>query len=242
MTTYKNELKKIEAQEKQLNAQKKQLAKKKRQLKAQLAEEQAENEAKTAESTKQWFIDYCLKFNIECTFDERNRYDVYVTVTGKNGVKVTEGMYLEQHFTANNRSELESIVDEFYNITNAIDALSSVLNLSEEDENGALRLTMYTTNRGYHARFDTIYSDISALIKYNNGTVSVTIIYDEGDIRDTIIKLADGVELVMDGMGYDAVYMEIQKTVKVKTNKLDTLIDEVKKIVNQIKKISVEDI
>ena len=101
---------------------------------------------------------------------------------------------------------------------------------------------MYTTNRGYHARFDTIYSDISALIKYNNGTVSVTIIYDEGDIRDTIIKLADGVELVMDGMGYDAVYMEIQKTVKVKTNKLDTLIDEVKKIVNQIKKISVEDI
>lgn len=167
---------------------------------------------------------------------------MYVTVTGKNGVKVTEGMYLEQHFTANNRSELESIVDEFYNITNAIDALSSVLNLSEEDENGALRLTMYTTNRGYHARFDTIYSDISALIKYNNGTVSVTIIYDEGDIRDTIIKLADGVELVMDGMGYDAVYMEIQKTVKVKTNKLDTLIDEVKKIVNQIKKISVEDI
>lgn len=46
----------------------------------------------------------------------------------------------------------------------------------------------------------------------------------------------------MDGMGYDSVYMEIQKTVKVKTNKLDTLIDEVKKIVNQIKKISVEDI
>lgn len=242
MTTYKDELEKIEAQEKQLNAQKNQLAQQKRNLKKKLAEQKAENEAKTAELTKQWFTDYCSKFNIECTFDERNRYDVYVTVTGKNGVKVTEGMYLEQHFTANNRSELESIVDEFYNITNAIDALSSVLNLSEEDENGALRLTMYTTNRGYHARFDTIYSDISALIKYNNGTVSVTIIYDEGDIRDTIIKLADGVELVMDGMGYDSVYMEIQKTVKVKTNKLDTLIDEVKKIVNQIKKISVEDI
>lgn len=241
MATYKDELEKIEAQEKQLNAQKNQLAQQKRNLKKKLAEQKAENEAKTVESTKQWFTDYCSKFNIECTFDERNRYDVYVTVTGKNGVKVTEGMYLEQHFTANNRSELESIVDEFYNITNAIDALSSVLNLSEEDENGALRLTMYTTNRGYHARFDTIYSDISVLIKYNNGTVSVTIIYDEGDIRDTIIKLADGVELVMDGMGYDAVYMEIQKTVKVKTNKLDTLIDEVKKIVNQIKKISVED-
>lgn len=243
MATYKNELEKIEAQEKQLNAQKKQLAQQKRNLKKKLAEQKAENEAKTAESTKQWFIDYCSKFNIECTFDEGNRYDVYITVTGKNGLKVTEGMYLEQHFTANHRSELESIVDEFYNIATAIDALSNVLDLSEEeeDENDAVRLTMYTTNRGYHAQFDTIYSDISALIKYNNGTVLVTVIYDEGDIRDTIIKLADGVELVMDGMGYDAVYMEIQKTVKVKTNKLDTLVDEVKKVVNQIKKITVED-
>lgn len=241
MATYKDELEKIEAQEKQLNAQKNQLAQQKRNLKKKLAEQEAENEAKTAKSTKQWFIDYCSKFNIECTFDEQNRYDVYITVTGKNGVKVTEGMYLEQHFTANNRTELESIVDEFYNIASTIDALSSVLNLSEEDENGAVRLIMYTTNRGYHAQFDTIYSDISALIKYNNDTVSVTVIYDEGDIRDTIIKLADGVELVMDGMGYDAVYMEIQKTIKVKTDKLDTLVDEVKKVVKQIKKITIED-
>ena len=241
MATYKDELEKIEAQERKLNAQKNQLAQQKRNLKKKLAEQKAENKAKAAESTKQWFIDYCSKFNIECTFDKRNRYDVYITVTGKNGSKVTEGMYLEQHFTANNRSELESIVDEFYNIANAIDELSSVLDLSEKDESGAVRLTMYTTNRGYHAQFDTIYSDIGALIKYNNGTVSVTVVYDEGDIRDTIIKLANGVELVMEAEGYDAVYMEIQKTVKVKTNKLDTLVDEVKKVVKQIKKITIED-
>lgn len=241
MATYKDELEKIEAQEKQLNAQKKQLAKQKRNLKKKLTEQKAENEAKTAELTKQWFVDYCSKFNIECTFDERNRYDVYITVTGKNGLKVTEGMYLEQHFTANHRTELESIVDEFHNIAGAINVLNSILDLSEKDENDAVQLTMYTTNRGYHAQFDTIYSDISALIKYNNDTVSVTVIYDEGDIRDTIIKLADGVELVMDGMGYDAVYMEIQKTIKVKTDKLDTLVDEVKKVVKQIKKITIED-
>lgn len=241
MATYKNELKKIEAQEKQLNAQKQRLAQQKRNLKKKLAEQEAENEAKTVESTKQWFVDYCSKFNIECTFDEQNRYDVYITVTGKNGVKVTEGMYLEQHFTANRRSELESIVDEFYNIATAIDTLSSVLDLSDTDENSAVQLTMYTTNRGYHARFDTIYSDISALISYYKGTVSVTVVYDEGDIRDTIIKLADGVELVMDGMGYDAVYMEIQKTIKVKTDKLDTLVDEVKKVVKQVQEITVED-
>lgn len=242
MATYKNELEKIEAQEKQLNAQKQRLAQQKRNLKKKLAEQEAENEAKTVESTKQWFIDYCSKFNIECTFDEQNRYDVYITVTGKNGLKVTEGMYLEQHFTANSRSKLESIVDEFYNIATAIDTLSTILDFSETDENGAVQITMYTTNRGYHAQFDTIYSDISALIWYNKGTVSITIVYDEGDIRDTVIKLADGVELVMEGTGYDAVYMEIQKTVKVKTDKLDTLVDEVKKVVNQIKKISVEDI
>lgn len=141
----------------------------------------------------------------------------------------------------NRRSELESSVDEFYNIASAINALSTVLDLSEKDENDAVRLTMYTTNRGYHAQFDTIYSDISALIKYNNGTVSVTVVYDEGDIRDTIIKLANGVELVMEGSGYDAVYMEIQKTVKIKTNKLDTLVDEVKKAVKQVQEITVED-
>lgn len=241
MATYKDELEKIEAQEKQLNAQKNQLAQQKRNLKKKLAEQEAENEAKTAESTKQWFIDYCSKFNIECTFDERNRFDVYITVTGKNGLKVTEGMYLEQHFTANRRSELESSVDEFYNIANAIDVLSSVLDLSEKDENDAVRLTMYTTNRGYHAQFDTIYSDISALIKYNNGTVSVTVIYDEGDIRDTIIKLADGVELVTEGTGYDSVYMEIQKTVEVKTDQLDTLAKKVEKAVKQVQEITVED-
>lgn len=119
--------------------------------------------------------------------------------------------------------------------------LSSVLDLSEKDENDAVRLTMYTTNRGYHAQFDTIYSDISALIKYNNGTVSVTVIYDEGDIRDTIIKLADGVELVTEGTGYDSVYMEIQKTVEVKTDQLDTLAKKVEKAVKQVQEITVED-
>ena len=241
MTTYKDELEKIEAQEKEFNAQKNQLAQQKRNLKKKLAEQEAENEANRAESTKQWFIDYCSKFNIECTFDEQNRYDVYITVTGKNGLKVTKGMYLAQHFTANQRTELESIVDEFHNIAGAIDVLNSILDLSEKDENDAVQLTMYTTNRGYHARFDTIYSDISALIKYNNGTVSVTIIYDEGDIRDTIIKLANGVELVMEAEGYDAVYMEIQKTVKVKTDQLDTLLKKVEKAVKQVQEITVED-
>lgn len=242
MTTYKDELEKIEAQEKELNAQKNQLAQQKRNLKKKLAEQEAENEANRAESTKQWFIDYCSKFNIECTFDEQNRYDVYITVTGKNGLKVTEGMYLEQHFTANHRSELESIVDEFYNIATAIDALGTVLDFSEEDENGAVRLTMYTTNRGYHARFNTIYSDISALIRYNKGTVSITIVYDgSDDIRDCIITLVNGVELVTEGTGWDSVYMEIQKTVKVKTDQLDTLLKKVEKAVKQVQEITVED-
>lgn len=53
MATYKNELEKIEAQEKQLNAQKQRLAQQKRNLKKKLAEQEAENEAKTVESTKQ---------------------------------------------------------------------------------------------------------------------------------------------------------------------------------------------
>lgn len=241
MVTYKNELEAIEAQEKQLNAQKKQLAKQKRQLKAQLVEEQKRQEKKTAESTKQWFIDYCSKFNIECNFDKQNRYDVYITMTGKNGLKVTKGMYLEQHFASNYQTELKSTVYEFYNMANAIDAVSSVLDFSEKDENDAVRLTMYTTNHGYHAQFATIYDDINALIWYNNDTVSVTVVYGYGGIAGTTITLANGVELIMEAQGYDDVDMDIQKTVKVKTDKLDTLVDEVKKAVNQIKKIVVKD-
>ena len=76
MTTYKNELKKIEAQEKQLNAQK-------RQLKAQLAKEQERKEKETAESTKQWFIDYCSKFNIDYEIDTDYSCGSFLTLSGK---------------------------------------------------------------------------------------------------------------------------------------------------------------
>ena len=242
MTTYKNELEKIETQEKQLNAQKKQLAKKKRQLKAQLAEEQERKEKETAKSTKQWFADYCSKFNIECRFDEQDDDDVYITVTGKSGKKFVKAMYLAQKFTAGNQTDLKRTVDEFYNMTNAIDALSSILAFSEVDEAGAVRFTMYENSRyGSYTWFDTIYSNIRVCISYYKDLISVKAVYDEGGIADTTITLANGVDLVMEGEGYDNVYMEIQKTVKVKTDKLDTLIDEVKKAVNQIQKIKVKE-
>lgn len=100
---------------------------------------------------------------------------------------------------------------------------------------------MYTTNRGYHARFNTIYSDIVVYISYYKDLISVRVVYEEGDIRDTTITLANGVELVMEGTGYDAVYMEIQKTVKVKTDQLDTLLKKVEKAVKQVQEITVED-
>ena len=242
MTTYKNELKKIEAQEKQLNAQKKQLAKQKRQLKAQLAEEQERKEKETAKSTKQWFADYCLKFNIECKFDDRDDDDVYIVITGKNGQKFAKAMYLEQKFTAGNQTELKNIVNEFYNIANVIDTLSSILAFSEVDEAGAVRFTTFENSRyGYHTWFDTIYLDIRVCISYYKDLISVRVVYEEGDIRDTTITLANGVELVTESTGYDRVYMEIQKTVKVKTDQLDTLLKKVEKAVKQVQEITVED-
>lgn len=243
MTTYKNELKKIEAQEKQLNAQKKQLAKKKRQLKAQLAEEQAENEAKTAESTKQWFIDYCLKLNIDYELDTNYSCGSFLTLAGKSGQKFTEGMDLYGHFESGNEKALKKLVDEFYNQVQAIDALSSILKLSNKYGTDSLEFYTYEISRhGYCAWFNTIYSDIVVYISYVNGTISVNVVYDgSGDIRDTTITLVNGVELVTEGTGYDSVYMEIQKTVKVKTDQLDTLLKKVEKAVKQVQEITVED-
>lgn len=243
MVTYKNELEAIEAQEKQLNAQKKQLAKQKRQLKAQLVEEQKRQEKKTAESTKQWFADYCLKFNIECKFDDRDDDDVYIVITGKNGQKFAKAMYLEQKFTAGNQTELKNIVNEFYNMANVIDTLSSILAFSEVDEAGAVRFTMYENSRyGYYTWFDTIYSDIRVCISYYKDLISVNVVYDGGDdIRDCIITLANGVELVTEGTGYDSVYMEIRKTVEVKADQLDILLKKVEKAVKQVQEITVEE-
>lgn len=242
MTTYKNELKKIEAQEKQLNAQKKELAKQKRQLKTQLAKEQKRQEKETAKSTKQWFADYCLKFNIECKFDSRDDNDVYITVTGKNGQKFAKAMYLEQKFTAGTQTELKSIVDEFYKMSNIIDALSSILDLSKRDETGAVRFTTFENScYGSYAWFDTVYSSVRACISYYKDLVSVKAVYYEGGIAGTTIKLADGVELVMEAQGYDDVEMEIQKTVEVKVNQLDTLLKKVEKTVKQVQEITVEE-
>lgn len=243
MATYKNEFEKIEAQEKQLNAQKKQLAKKKRQLKAQLAEEQAENEAKTAESTKQWFIDYCSKFNIDYEIDTDYSCGSFLTLSGKSGQKFTEGMDLYGHFESGNEKALKKLVDEFYNQVQAIDALSSILKLSNKYGTDSLEFYTYEISRhGYCAWFNTIYSDIVVYISYVNGTISVNVVYDgSDDIRDCIITLANGVELVTEGTGYDSVYMEIQKTVKVKTDQLDTLLKKVEKAVKQVQEITVED-
>lgn len=243
MTTYKNELKKIKAQEKQLNAQKKQLAKKKRQLNAQLAKEQAENEAKTAESTKQWFIDYCLKFNIDYELDTNYSCGSFLTLAGKSGQKFTEGMDLYGHFESGNEKALKKLVDEFYNQVQAIDALSSILKLSNKYGTDSLEFYTYEISRhGYCAWFNTIYSNIVVYISYVNGTISVNVVYDgSGDIRDCIITLVNGVELVTEGTGYDSVYMEIQKTVKVKTDQLDTLLKKVEKAVKQVQEITVEE-
>lgn len=242
MTTYKNELEAIEAQEKQLKAQKKQLAKQKRQLKAQLAKEQERKEKETAKSTKQWFIDYCSKFNIECKFDDKDGDDVYITVTGKNGQKFAKAMYLAQKFTAGNQTELKNIVDEFYNMSNIIDALSSILDFLKVDETGAVRFTMYENSRyGSHTWFDTIYSDIRACISYYKDLVSVKAVYYEGGIAGTTIKLANGVELVMEAQGYDDVEMEIQKTVEVKFSQLDTLAKKVEKAIKQVTEVDVEE-
>lgn len=242
MATYKNEFEKIEAQEKQLNAQKKQLAKKKRQLKVQLAEEQAENEAKTAESTKQWFIDYCSKFNIDYELDTNYSCGSFLTLAGKSGQKFTEGMDLYGHFESGNEKALKKLVDEFYNQVQAIDALSSILKLSNKYGTDSLEFYTYEISRhGYCAWFNTIYSDIVVYISYYKDLISVRVVYEEGDIRDTTITLANGVELVTEGTGYDSVYMEIQKTVEVKTDQLDTLAKKVEKAVKQVQEITVED-
>lgn len=242
MATYKNELEKIEAQEKQLNAQKKQLTKQKRNLKKKLAEQKAENEAKTAESTKQWFVDYCSKFNIECTFDDRDDDDVYITVTGKNGQKFAKAMYLAQKFTAGNQTELKNIVDEFYNMSNIIDALSSILDFSKVDETGAVRFTTFeNSSYGYYAWFDTAKSSVRLCISYYKDLVSVKAVYYEGGIAGTTIKLANGVELVMEAEGYDDVEMEIQKTVEVKVSQLDTLAKKVEKAIKQVTEVDVEE-
>lgn len=242
MATYKNEFEKIEAQEKQLNAQKKQLAKKKRQLKAQLAEEQAENEAKTAESTKQWFIDYCSKFNIDYELDTNYSCGSFLTLAGKSGQKFTEGMDLYSHFESGDEKALKKFVDEFYNQVQAIDTLSSILKLSNKYGTDSLEFYTYEISRhGYCARFNTIYSDIVVYISYYKDLISVRVVYEEGDIRDTTITLANGVELVTEGTGYDSVYMEIQKTVEVKTDQLDTLAKKVEKAVKQVQEITVED-
>lgn len=242
MATYKNEFEKIEAQEKQLNAQKKQLAKKKRQLKAQLAEEQAENEAKTAESTKQWFIDYCSKFNIDYELDTNYSCGSFLTLAGKSGQKFTEGMDLYSHFESGDEKALKKFVDEFYNQVQAIDALSSILKLSNKYGTDSLEFYTYEISRhGYCAWFNTIYSDIVVYISYYKDLISVRVVYEEGDIRDTTITLANGVELVTEGTGYDSVYMEIQKTVEVKIDQLDTLAKKVEKAVKQVQEITVED-
>ena len=242
MATYKNEFEKIEAQEKQLNAQKKQLAKKKRQLKAQLAEEQAENEAKTAESTKQWFIDYCSKFNIDYELDTNYSCGSFLTLAGKSGQKFTEGMDLYSHFESGDEKALKKFVDEFYNQVQAIDALSSILKLSNKYGTDSLEFYTYEISRhGYCAWFNTIYSDIVVYISYYKDLISVRVVYEEGDIRDTTITLANGVELVTEGTGYDSVYMEIQKTVEVKTVQLDTLAKKVEKTIKQVQEITVED-
>lgn len=242
MTTYKNELKEIEAQEKQLNVQKKQLAKQKRQLKAQLAKKQELKEKETAESTKQWFIDYCSKFNIDYELDTNYSCGSFLTLAGKSGQKFTEGMDLYCHFESGNEKALKKFVDEFYNQVQAIDALSSILKLSNKYGTDSLEFYTYEISRhGYCAWFNTIYSDIVVYISYYKDLISVRVVYEEGDIRDTTITLANGVELVTEGTGYDSVYMEIQKTVEVKTDQLDTLAKKVEKAVKQVQEITVED-
>lgn len=236
MTTYKNELRKIEAQEKQL-------AKQKRQLKAELAEKQELKEKETAESTKQWFIDYCSKFNIEYELDTNYSCGSFLTLAGKSGQKFTEGMDLYGHFESGNEKALKKLVDEFYNHVQAIDALSSILKLSNKYGTDSLEFYTYEIGRhGYCAWFNTIYSDIVVYISYVNGTISVNVVYDgSDDIRDCIITLSNGVQLVTEGTGYDSVYMEIQKTVKVKTDQLDTLLKKVENAVKQVQEITVED-
>lgn len=250
MATYKDELEKIEAQEKKFNAQKeqlaqqrRQLAQQKRQLKAQLAKEQERKEEEMAESTKQWFIDYCSKFNIEYELDTNYNCGSFLTLAGKSGQKFTEGMDLYGHFELGNEKALKKLIDEFYNRVQAIDALSSILKLSNKYGTDSLEFYTYEISRhGYCAWFNTIYPYIVVYISYINGTISVKVVYEGGDdIRDCIITLVNGVELVTEGTGYDSVYMEIQKTVKVKTDQLDTLLKKVEKAVKQVQEITVED-
>lgn len=243
MATYKDEPKKIEVKEKQLNAQKNQLAQQKRNLKKKLAEQEAENEVKTAESTKQWFIDYCSKFNIEYEIDTDYSCGAFLTLAGKSGQKFTEGIYLDGYFESGDKNALEKLVDEFYNQVQAIDVLSSILKLSNKYGTDALEFYTYEIGRyGYCAWFNTIYPDILVYISYVNGTVSVNVVYNgSDDIRDCTIALANGVELVTEGTGYDSVYMEIQKTVKVKANQLDNLIKQVEKAITQVQEITVKE-
>lgn len=242
MATYKNEFEAIEAQEKQLNAQKKQLAKQKRQLKAQLAEEQKRQEKETAKSTKQWFIEYCSKFNVEYTFDDAYSCGSFLTLAGKSGQKFTEGMDLDGYFESGNKKALEKLVDEFYNQVQAIAALSSILKLSNKCGTSALEFYTYEISRhGYCAWFNTIYPDIVVYISYVNGTISVKVVREEGRISYSTITLTNGIELVTAPSDYDGVLLDIQKTIEVKTDQLDTLLKKVEKAVKQVQEITVED-
>lgn len=163
-------------------------------------------------------------------------------MAGKSGQKFTEGMDLYSHFESGDEKALKKFVDEFYNQVQAIDALSSILKLSNKYGTDSLEFYTYEISRhGYCAWFNTIYSDIVVYISYYKDLISVRVVYEEGDIRDTTITLANGVELVTEGTGYDSVYMEIQKTVEVKTDQLDTLAKKVEKAVKQVQEITVED-
>lgn len=203
------------------------------------------NESEAIETNKNWFIDYCSKYNIECTFNEQNPHDVYLTATGKSGQKFTKGIYLD--FKTNTRKELKRIANKLYNMANVIGTLESVLKMQSDDETNNVMLDAYTNKNGYGLLFRTIYPYIRVIISYREDTVLVDVIYNYGSIADTVITLANGLELVMESGGYDDngdwydVDMKVRKTIKVNDDKLDTLVDEVKKAVNQIDNLKIED-
>lgn len=132
-------------------------------------------------------------------------------------------------------------------MANVIGTLESVLKMQSDDDTNNVMLDTYTNKNGYRLLFRTIYPCIQVIISYREDTVLVDVIYNYGSIADTVITLANGLELVMESGGYDDngdwydVDMKVRKTIKAKADKLDTLVDEVKKAVNKIDNLKIED-
>lgn len=239
MTTYKDELMEIEAQERQLNAQKQALAKRKAELQSQIERETKETKVQVAELARVWFNNYCLERNIDYSFT--GNYDYLTT---KDDLEIRSQMWLRAYFEDDNRIALKEVADEFDYVTKAIVALKSVLQLSNTKETLSLSSTHLRFEPKDYLYLYNLYKDfdINFYFNYNNGHIIVKIVKDCYSLADDIIKLSNGIQLETYNEGYDSVDLDITKTVIVDCNELDTLAIKVENALRQINAIEIEEL